>query len=193
MEYSKEFKELVRENERELLDGSGFMAPGNFETWTSCRRPIAGYIDRPGSILDVGCGNGFLLKCLSEWSRHDLVPFGFDINARYIEDARRLWPEHGENFWVDDIFAPTESLAARHFDFIFWCVFDPVFFAAHEEALLPKRVFDLLKEGGSLILGMYASGRRRAGKIKTLKSLGYGIADKKEAAGEIFFKLEKAP
>lgn len=61
-------------------------------------------IDHPGSILDLGCGNGLLLRALVENAPHTLVPFGVDFLAESIEEARTIiLPEFRENFWAANI------------------------------------------------------------------------------------------
>src|SRR5512136_1680353 len=41
---------------------------GTFEDWTRLRIPIAECIETPGTFLDIGCANGFLLECLLDWA-----------------------------------------------------------------------------------------------------------------------------
>ena len=45
---------------------SGFA--GDEERWEAARRPIVEAIHRRGSLLDVGCANGYLLESLVHWS-----------------------------------------------------------------------------------------------------------------------------
>jgi tRNA1(Val) A37 N6-methylase TrmN6 len=53
-------------------------------------------IDRSGKILELGCGNGLLLKFLVERSGRTLKPYGIEADARRVEEARRSifpqWP-----------------------------------------------------------------------------------------------------
>ncbi len=77
---------------------SGF--GGDERRWQALRRPIADAIDAPGSFLDVGCANGYLLECLLRWSPHPIDPCGLDFSARLIELARMRLP-HGR-FFVGD-------------------------------------------------------------------------------------------
>ena len=54
-------------------------------------------------MLDVGCANGYLLKCLLEWGSERglrLVPHGLDIGRRLIELAKERLPEFAGNFHV---------------------------------------------------------------------------------------------
>lgn len=45
-------------------------------------------VDRPGPILELGCGNGLLLRFLCDLSGHTLRPFGVDIKEARIREAR---------------------------------------------------------------------------------------------------------
>lgn len=70
---------------------SGF--GGGRERWEAERRPLTQAIDGDGSFLDVGCANGWLAKCVTDWtSEFGLViePFGVDLGGTLIADAKRL-------------------------------------------------------------------------------------------------------
>jgi 2-polyprenyl-3-methyl-5-hydroxy-6-metoxy-1,4-benzoquinol methylase len=54
-------------------------------------------------VLDIGCGNGALLRALSQ-RYPDLVPFGVDIVPVSIEHAQELNPRHIGNFVCTDMF-----------------------------------------------------------------------------------------
>jgi hypothetical protein len=58
---------------------------------------------RGGNVLDLGCGNGVLLKKI-EYVAGELVPFGVDPVAGRIASARRLWPGFAQNFIVGNMF-----------------------------------------------------------------------------------------
>jgi SAM-dependent methyltransferase len=74
------------------------------------RPPVGAYlstlplIDRDGKIVDLGCGNGMLLKFLTIFSKHDLDPFGIDFNREAIMEAKeKVLPEYADQFYVSDI------------------------------------------------------------------------------------------
>lgn len=54
-------------------------------------------------VLDLGCGNGALLKKLLE-AKRSFVPFGIDSQADRIAHARELLPAFAENFAAGDLF-----------------------------------------------------------------------------------------
>lgn len=71
-----------------------------------------------GSILDLGCGNGALLRKIVE-ARPGTVPYGIDGIAERIDHARRLLPAYSENFFTGDIFGDDEErLWSRSYDLI---------------------------------------------------------------------------
>jgi SAM-dependent methyltransferase len=61
-------------------------------------------VDRPGPILELGCGNGLLLRFLCDLSGHRLQPFGADINADAIRQARTaMFPDRAGCFVHADL------------------------------------------------------------------------------------------
>ncbi len=54
-------------------------------------------------ILDLGCGNAALLKNISNIVNH-CTPFGVDIEAKKINNAKQLLPAYKENFYCGNIF-----------------------------------------------------------------------------------------
>jgi SAM-dependent methyltransferase len=54
-----------------------------------------------GNLLDLGCGNGALLRRLSQVNER-LVPFGIDLDPTKVAHARELLPSFGANFSVGD-------------------------------------------------------------------------------------------
>ena len=87
-------------NMRALLQGCCFV--GSYEAWERGRRDLGRYVIGARSVLDLGCANGFLLRCLMEWTKSAFVPFGVDVIANRIEAARALFPEQAENFSCAD-------------------------------------------------------------------------------------------
>lgn len=55
------------------------------------------------SVLDVGCGVGYLLTSLKEWSYPKTVA-GCDFSQAAVEYSRKIFP--GNNFFVQDIYEP---------------------------------------------------------------------------------------
>jgi len=56
-----------------------------------------------GNLLDLGCGNGALLKTICE-AGDRITPFGVDLSAECIAHARELLPEMAGHFKTGDLF-----------------------------------------------------------------------------------------
>lgn len=175
--YSQEFKRFVG-NEKKLnaiVAGAG-TGHEKFRTYERTRFFISGAILRPGTILDIGCANGFLMRCLQEWSGHRLVPFGVDRDPALIRQARILFPKHAGNFvGADVIIEPdlTKIWPSRRFDFIYWNVWDNHFFEMENEVAVLGACFRVVKPGGRVIFGFYESDTNKSGKIRRLCGLGF--------------------
>jgi len=77
---------------------------GDYHQWKLCRDIFVPHIKTAKSIMDLGCGNGFLLESLKLWSGTEFTPHGIDIVKSSIEDAQLLFPKHAENFSIIDMF-----------------------------------------------------------------------------------------
>lgn len=199
--YSKEFNKLIEDRERTkyLIKGSG-LKNRNFEKWERKRRFIAQAINKDGSILDIGCANGFLLKCLQEWSGRKLIPYGIDLNQRRIKQAKELFPLQADNFIVKDVkkvqnlLDLTEYKFPPKFDFIYWNIWDPWKFENQEEVSFLKTFLKAVSDGGRLILGFYESDQEKNKKIKKLKELGFKFSGTLEnrSGKEIIIYIDKS-
>jgi len=135
---------------------SGF--GGGAERWLSEREPILDGVNRSGTLIDIGCANGYLLECLVTWGAQrglHLDPFGLDVSAPLVERARARFPGREDHFYVDNAWSWEP---ARRFDFVY-SLYDCV-----PETYLEDYVRGLLARvvapGGRLILGAYGSRTR---------------------------------
>ena len=135
---------------------SGF--GGGAVRWRVEREPILDAMSRSGTLIDIGCANGYLLECLMTWGAPrglHIDPFGLDISAALIERARARFPGRKDHFYVDNAWSWEP---ARRFDFVYSlydCVPD-TFLADYVRALLAR----VIAPGGRLILGAYGSRSR---------------------------------
>lgn len=93
------------ELERWYATDNGF---GSVEAMMRAHQPIVGLVrealgKRAGTVLDLGCGNGALLRQLRQLNGA-LEVFGIDADAERIAHARQLLPESAANFLCGDIF-----------------------------------------------------------------------------------------
>ena len=78
---------------------------GSYTMWRKARMPFCWLIKTGDYVLDVGCANGFLLKCIALWEETlQFIPFGIDINAKRLFCAQRIHGEHKSNFKVHNMF-----------------------------------------------------------------------------------------
>ncbi|MEV4342954.1 class I SAM-dependent methyltransferase [Actinoplanes sp. NPDC049596] len=73
---------------------------GTAEQWETSRGLIMQAVDRPGTVLDVGCANGLLMASVERWSRQTLEPYGVDISPRLAELARERYPQWRHRIWT---------------------------------------------------------------------------------------------
>lgn len=71
---------------------SGSGKSGTAKDWGSSRSHIAHSIDRPGSFLDVGCANGYMLECLGRSERANLRKPQIDYRVLWVDNERRTSP-----------------------------------------------------------------------------------------------------
>lgn len=83
----------------ELYRTNGYSSP----RWDIYEQ-FLGVIDRPGPILELGCGNGLLLRFLCDLSGYSLQAFGVDIKRPSIHEAKTVvFPEREACFLQGDL------------------------------------------------------------------------------------------
>jgi SAM-dependent methyltransferase len=148
-------------NVKSLIEGShvsGSDLPSLLEHWTQNRKPICGAIEKSGTLLDIGCANGFLLACLQLWSEHQITPYGVDVNASSLEVARDLLPEYANHFLelsLEELPTRTGFGLPTRFDYVYWNVWDGLDFNEPLYQTYAENAFAAARDGGRLILGFY--------------------------------------
>jgi SAM-dependent methyltransferase len=69
---------------------------GTKKTITTC-------IESPGTFLDIGCANGYLLESLLCWTRErgiQVTPYGLDFSEKIIALARARLPRYATHLFV---------------------------------------------------------------------------------------------
>lgn len=178
--YLPAFEALIRANEKALLLGCEMNA--DFATWERERAYVSEPITEPGTILDFGCANGFLLRTLQEWTGlgDRLVPYGVDTNSEHIKDAQQLYPDQKDHFYTSDQFLQTPIDARPKklqgpFDYVYWNVWDNLPVSANSDDYFKGYFTNLLaitKDQGKLIMGFYQANqdasREKIAHINTL-------------------------
>jgi 2-polyprenyl-3-methyl-5-hydroxy-6-metoxy-1,4-benzoquinol methylase len=60
---------------------------------------------RGGNVIDLGCGNGVLVKTICQ-KGHNLVPFGIDLREERLRHAKVVNPTFGSHFRCANLFDP---------------------------------------------------------------------------------------
>jgi 2-polyprenyl-3-methyl-5-hydroxy-6-metoxy-1,4-benzoquinol methylase len=146
--------------ERTPQGGSGF--GGTAEQWRSSRSQICQAIDRDGTFLDAGCANGHLMESVVAWCAErgfHVKPYGFDLSAELVAEARRRLPRWAGGIWVGnalDWVAP----GGQRFDFVH-TLLDLVPEARVAE-MLSHQLDRLVAPGGRLLVSNYVPAEQRA-------------------------------
>jgi SAM-dependent methyltransferase len=142
----------------DLVEHGGNWSHGSFQNFTAARKFIADTIPKSGTILDIGCANGFMLRCFQEWvpPQCKLVPYGVDINPNCISESRKIYPDLPHNFVVQNVRDYFRKGPPKGFP----QTYDYIYFSLLGLNDKPEFINQLLmrvKPGGRLILGFYGS------------------------------------
>jgi SAM-dependent methyltransferase len=92
-------REMWLETYGQLYETNGYSAP----PWAIYDQ-FLGVVDRPGPVLELGCGNGLLLRFLCDLSGLPLQAFGVDIKESRIREAKTtVFPEREACFVQGDL------------------------------------------------------------------------------------------
>ena len=151
---------------------------GSFETWTRLRLPNLEPVDRPGTYLDIGCANGFLLHCLMNWAalkEIKLTPYGLDYSAELIRLARERLRRYAGNFFVANAL---DWQPVTRFDYVRT---ELVYMPRNYEQIYIKRLLThFLAEAGKLIISDYRSRQddlSRGWLTDKLAAWGYQVSE----------------
>ncbi|MEZ5082183.1 MAG: class I SAM-dependent methyltransferase [Bacteroidales bacterium] len=107
-------------------------------------------IDKSGNIIDLGCGNGMLLKYLIDNSSFKLIPHGVDFLIKSVNEAKLSFPKFSDNFSAENVF--NFRSANKKFNYVLTSLSYVHFDHMHQYFLNCK---ELLNANGRLILYEY--------------------------------------
>jgi SAM-dependent methyltransferase len=154
--------------------GSGF--GGSAAAWRAQRSQLCQAIDRDGSFLDVGCANGHLLESMVAWCAERgvrLEPYGVDLSAGLVAEARRRLPQWADRLWVGNALDWTAP-DGRRFDFVHTLL--DLVPPARQGQMLRHQLEHLVAAGGRLVVGHYVPARDRSRHApEVLRRLGFPV------------------
>jgi len=152
---------------------SGF--GGGPARWRAEREPILDAVTSHGSLLDLGCANGFLLESLRAWGAERsliLIPFGLDFNPELVALAQQRLPEFRSNFLVGNAWSWSPP---QRFTYVYTLA--DVVPLSHFSAYLRRLQREFVEPGGRLIVGSYGSHSRRVPPLDLERLLdSYGMS-----------------
>jgi SAM-dependent methyltransferase len=152
-------------------EGSG--KSGTESDWHYSRSLVAHAINRPGSFLDVGCGNGYMLECLPGRTHHTLDLFGLDISPDLVARAKQRLPQMHDQLVVGNALT---WQSARRFGFIRTNL---DYVPAHRK----RQLFEnLLAQSHRLIIGVFNEQLDERPTEQMVRGWGYRIAGRSERA-----------
>jgi len=123
---------------------------GDEVEWRWSRELVLDAMPRGGTLLDVGCANGYLMESLRRWGMErgtDVEPYGLDISSRLAALARRRLPEWADRIWVGNVM---EWTPPRRFDVVHTGIdYVP---RDRRRDLLKRVLRDLVEPGGRVVL-----------------------------------------
>jgi 2-polyprenyl-3-methyl-5-hydroxy-6-metoxy-1,4-benzoquinol methylase len=183
--YSESFQRRLHDIGADQLVAGAKMR-GSFKDWEAGRQFIASAVDRDGTIFHLGCANGLLLRSLTEWSEHKLVPYGIDIDPTSVAAAKKVFEETPERFVSNDELpgAVERGDIPPVFDMVYWTVWDNEQLTTEDGKKFLDYALGLVKPGGRLILGFYNESRQRnLDQIAVVRKMGFNISSKIEHSG----------
>lgn len=130
--------------------------------------------DKPFSILDVGCGNGWVIRKIAKMKRCKKA-VGIDKSKNMIRNAKSKKKFSKEEFYQADI---QKWMYRGKFDYVF--SMETIYYSESLDLALMK-IFKLLKNGGQFFCGtdFYKENKATSGWAKKMK-LQMHLRSKKE-------------
>ncbi|MBT5338149.1 class I SAM-dependent methyltransferase [Candidatus Falkowbacteria bacterium] len=108
------------------------------------------YLEEDGNVLDLGCGNGLLLRHLTYFSNLNVVPYGVDFLEQSIEQAKEeILPQFNENFYCCSIDLFSTEIKFKYI------ILEPYLLYEKDRKSVVEKLKNFLAPGGSIIIYNY--------------------------------------
>lgn len=145
--------QIIKINQASYNEMGQKFSDSRYLPWLEIKQKIQKYVKNGNNILDLGCGNGRLLKSLSNSNLNNLTYLGFDNNKILITKAReiKIKDSFKVKFVYDDILN-LNSLETNSFDIIFIIAVLNHFPTLELRHQILTNIYRILKPGGKLIM-----------------------------------------
>ena len=144
--------------------------------WSSDEAQILAYeaflspFDRDGDVLDLGCGNGALLRFLLSHLSVKISPYGVDFLEESIQEAKTvILPDFSDNFFtssIDDFYPRVQKFS--------YIITSPDYTFDPDVKKHVKKCFGWLESCGKLILYDYKGSEYFKDFVKSWRDLDLG-------------------
>ncbi|MDH5596713.1 MAG: class I SAM-dependent methyltransferase [Candidatus Peregrinibacteria bacterium] len=162
---------------------------GSYDEWKAARSFVGKAIHKKGTLIDLGCANGFFLRCLQDWQPYDLDVYGIDNREEAISEARNLFPDKTNHFQIisgADIYLLyedyDEQLLPSKYDFVYRNYWRNELNSEENLKEEINKLLPLVRDDGRLILGIYAGSDI---KIESHPHMMRWVENMKKAAGRV--------
>ncbi len=146
---------------------------GDEEDWRWSRELVLDAMPNGGTLLDVGCANGYLMESLHRWAMEraiGLEPYGLDISWRLAALARRRLPHWSGRIWVGNVMQWTPP---RRFDVVHTGIdYVP---RDRQRYLLDRMLRELVVPGGRVVLRAARVDPNEPDIATQVRALGFDI------------------
>jgi hypothetical protein len=146
---------------------------GDEVDWRWSRELLLDALPSGGSVLDVGCANGYLMESLRRWGAErgvPIEPYGLEISWRLATLARRRLPDWADRIWIGNVL---DWSPPRRFDLVHLSLDQAP--PGRRRELVERALAYLVAPGGRLA---FRADRVLAGQpdiVEHLRGLGFAV------------------